>query len=463
MTTILRRLTPAAAGLSWRCCWRRRSAPPFRSCRPSAATPRRTFPTRSPSSASGWRRIGWRGDWTAPNRASSSSCRATSLKSWSGRRPWRSRRGRIRRGWSRPITTRNWRTAPSSAPVSGRWSIRRPRRACCPSVRSTWRCASRASRTATPSSPISTDMTPRCWSKRPATIRRRSAGRPAPRPGPEGLQFDLQLPRQPGGRAGTGPARRPGRLRGRRRPFRAASLRDAEPQRAGRWPAAAGRKSPCASAPPTSPRCSGSVSRPRRPSPPPDSTPTFTFTLQALHQGARELVFECDPELRPYEVTGARPGKMGSRRAGPGRSRVPARPSVSPTRWTKGPFQIRCLAPLGAAAGGPGPVVWTSPGIRLRRCVPGGETLVLKVHPDLRLAALRPGGFRLKETGTEAQADGQAALRRSDLRRRRRQPNRRAPTETAGPPAAGDALPARRRVSRPPAGLVARRSHARRR
>ena len=77
-----------------------------------------------------------------------------------------------------------------------------------------------------------------------------------------------------------------------------------------------------------------------------------------------------------------------------------------------GTVSIRCLAPLTAAAGAAGPVVWTSPGIRLRNAVPGGETLVVKVHPDLRLAALRPGGFRLKETGTETAADGQATLQR---------------------------------------------------
>ena len=78
----------------------------------------------------------------------------------------------------------------------------------------------------------------------------------------------------------------------------------------------------------------------------------------------------------------------------------------------EGTVAIHCLAPLGGAAASTGPVVWTSPGIRLKDSVAGGETLVLRVHPDLRLAALRPGGFRLKETGTEAQPDGQAALRR---------------------------------------------------
>ena len=42
----------------------------------------------------------------------------------------RRRRGRIRRGWSRPTTTPNWRTTPLSAPASGRSSRRRPRRDC---------------------------------------------------------------------------------------------------------------------------------------------------------------------------------------------------------------------------------------------------------------------------------------------------------------------------------------------
>ena len=137
---------------------------------------------------------------------------------------------------------------------------------------------------------------------------------------------------------------------------------------------------------------------------------TFTFTLQALHQGARELVFDCDPELRPYDVTA--PGLEKWEVVAP----VPDRPTphllvrlADPLE--EGTVQVRCLAPL-AAAVGPNPVTWTSPGMHLRQGVPGGETLVLKVDPDLRLAALRPGGFRLKEAGTESQPDGQAALQR---------------------------------------------------
>ncbi len=138
---------------------------------------------------------------------------------------------------------------------------------------------------------------------------------------------------------------------------------------------------------------------------------TFAFALQTLHQGARELIFECDSDLRPYDVTA--PGLEKWEVAAP----APGAPTVRLTvrladPQEEGTVSIRCLAPLGAAAAATGPVVWTSPGIRLKNGGAGGETLVLRVHPDLRLAALRPGGFRLKETGTEAQADGQAALRR---------------------------------------------------
>ena len=158
---------------------------------------------------------------------------------------------------------------------------------------------------------------------------------------------------------------------------------------------------------------------------------TFSFTLQALHQGTRELVFDCDPELRPYEVIA--PGLEKWEVVAPAPDDPASRLVVRLTDpLDDGTIQVRCLAPLEAAAGGPGPVVWTSPGMRPRRCVPGGETLVLKVHPDLRLAALRPGGFRLKETGTETPPDGQAALQRLTFVGGG-VTEAGAPTETAGP------------------------------
>ena len=138
---------------------------------------------------------------------------------------------------------------------------------------------------------------------------------------------------------------------------------------------------------------------------------TFAFTIQALHQGVRELTFECDAELRPYEVIA--PGLEKWEVVAPAPNGSAARLIVRLTDPLEdGTVLVRCLAPLGGAAAGGGPVSWTSPGVRLRQAAPGGETLVLKVHPDLRLAALQAGAFRLKETAPEAQADGRTALER---------------------------------------------------
>jgi hypothetical protein len=130
----------------------------------------------------------------------------------------------------------------------------------------------------------------------------------------------------------------------------------------------------------------------------------FEFDLTAIHQGARELVFECDAGLRPYDVSApglakweAPPPEAG----GPTRIVVRLREPLD-----KGTVQVRCLGPLGPAADGPAgesrPVQWTSPAVRLAAAVPAGETLVVKAHPELRLEAWEPNGFRLTETATEA-------------------------------------------------------------
>ncbi len=98
----------------------------------------------------------------------------------------------------------------------------------------------------------------------------------------------------------------------------------------------------------------------------------FAFTIQALHQGARELVFECDPVLRPYEVTA--PGLEKWEVAAPASGARTARLTVRfSDPLEEGTVAIRCLAPLGGAAAATGPVTWTSPGIRLKNGVAGGK------------------------------------------------------------------------------------------
>jgi hypothetical protein len=154
---------------------------------------------------------------------------------------------------------------------------------------------------------------------------------------------------------------------------------------------------------------------------------TFEFDLEALHPGIRELVAECDASLRPQEINAA---NLDSWEVRPG-----ANPALVQLilRFREplqdGSLLIHCLAPLGSAVPAPnrtpgpgsGPVraaqvvSWTSPGLRLVRAVPRGETLELLVHPDLHLENVRPGSFRLTATTTVADSERQVALQKLTL------------------------------------------------
>lgn len=120
----------------------------------------------------------------------------------------------------------------------------------------------------------------------------------------------------------------------------------------------------------------------------------FEFDLEVLHNGIRELTCECDPSLQPYEVSirnlaeyNLRPGSASS-------------PSLLEIRLSE-PFQgkspkllkIRCLAPLTSDR------PWTCPGLRLLNAVPSGETLMVRVDPEVRLEDWQSGGFRFAEAG----------------------------------------------------------------
>jgi hypothetical protein len=127
----------------------------------------------------------------------------------------------------------------------------------------------------------------------------------------------------------------------------------------------------------------------------------YELAVEALHPGVRELVCECDPELRPREVSA--PGLEGwdAPPAAPGQPTRLAIRLSEPLR--EGTVQVSCLAPLGPApANGPGPiqvVAWHSPTVRLSGAVPRGETLEVWLHPDLRFEDWQPGGFRLLSAG----------------------------------------------------------------
>jgi len=134
----------------------------------------------------------------------------------------------------------------------------------------------------------------------------------------------------------------------------------------------------------------------------------FAFDhLKVLSGEFRELTCVLDPSLRPYDVTAPELDGWSVREPS-----APGAPATLTVRLREplvsGSLLVRCFAPLGAAAGKGNPAEpqpWAAPGVRLLDAVPGGETLLLQVHPDVSLDAWEPGGFRLVET--RGDADGQ--------------------------------------------------------
>lgn len=121
----------------------------------------------------------------------------------------------------------------------------------------------------------------------------------------------------------------------------------------------------------------------------------FDFNLEVTELGVRELQFDCDPALWPYEVN--------VRGLETWETRPPAQPGKPSTLvvhlrepFQGGSLQLRCLA----CAGRNQP--WTCPGVRLAGALPRGETLVVRVAPDVVLEDWQPGSFRLTKSKTEA-------------------------------------------------------------
>jgi hypothetical protein len=143
----------------------------------------------------------------------------------------------------------------------------------------------------------------------------------------------------------------------------------------------------------------------------------FELTVEASPRGVRELVCECDPELRPHDIVG--PSVEGwsiqaGSNNGPSRLTIRLREAVREGTW-----QILCLAPLSssppAPAGGSRRVVWKSPGMRLVGGVPRGESLGLWFHPDLRLESWDAGSFRLLSSVSEPDSERQATMQHLTL------------------------------------------------
>jgi hypothetical protein len=141
----------------------------------------------------------------------------------------------------------------------------------------------------------------------------------------------------------------------------------------------------------------------------PDSVEAdFHLDLRALPQGVQELRCECDPHLRPYEVTapGLETWRVVQTDLPPGVA-GPTGPLLLTVRLREpllaGTIHIRCLASLEEEpAAKPQRAAWVSPGLRVTGAVPRGEALTLRFHPALRLEDWKPGAFRLVKATTEA-------------------------------------------------------------
>jgi hypothetical protein len=122
----------------------------------------------------------------------------------------------------------------------------------------------------------------------------------------------------------------------------------------------------------------------------------FDVHLEVLHQGVRELRFACDPELIPYEVASPQVQSWEHRPAARPEERSLLLVRLHETqRDCLFSVHLRCLAPLRARPR------WTSPAVRVQGAVPRGETLVLRIHPDLRLEDWKPGAFEFNAAAVQ--------------------------------------------------------------
>ena len=141
----------------------------------------------------------------------------------------------------------------------------------------------------------------------------------------------------------------------------------------------------------------------------------YEMDLKTVNRGIRELTCECDPGLRPYAVSlrnldtwEVRPGPLAT---GPSYLHLRLKEAIH-----EGTLRVSCLAPLRqAGTAGDGLTAWSSPGLRVLEAVPRGETLVLRLHPDLGLEGWHPGSFRLTETTSENDPDDPVAWQRLTL------------------------------------------------
>lgn len=143
----------------------------------------------------------------------------------------------------------------------------------------------------------------------------------------------------------------------------------------------------------------------------------YEFHVEVPLGVVRELIFDGDASLEPFEVTSpatdlqwrwepspsTAKGKPGS---APGTLVVEFR---APQQGTIPGLRVRCLAPRPAA-----PTDWVSPALRLRQATCRSETLQMQFHPDVHLERWEGGDFHL--TGGATETDGGLTLTLVDTR-----------------------------------------------
>jgi hypothetical protein len=121
----------------------------------------------------------------------------------------------------------------------------------------------------------------------------------------------------------------------------------------------------------------------------------YDFDLEAAHQGVRELIFECDPGLHPYEASLR--SNASNFEGWEIRSEERGKPVIVAVKLRE-PFQdanlplkvqLRCWADL------PEDHVWRCPEVRASGAILRGEKMQLRVHPEVRLERWQAGSFAL--------------------------------------------------------------------
>ncbi|VTS06599.1 hypothetical protein [Tuwongella immobilis] len=121
---------------------------------------------------------------------------------------------------------------------------------------------------------------------------------------------------------------------------------------------------------------------------------SYELDIETLHGPISQLTLECDPRLQPYDV---RINQRESWEILPNPD--PSQPSrlviKMATPFQGGRLEVLAFAPMPMTPDAPR---WSLPEIQIPDCIDRGETIELRVHPELQLEAWNPGGYRLSRS-----------------------------------------------------------------